>query len=45
MAVRFGYRRVPRWAMDRCVSARSSCRRLGFSRAMATYGLRLPVKG
>ena len=39
-----GRRRVLRRAMDRGVSARSACRLLGFSRSVACYGLRQPVK-
>ena len=37
-------RRVLRRVMDRGVSARSACRLLGFSRSVACYGLRQPVK-
>lgn len=44
MTTPIGRRRVLQRAMDRGVSARSACRLLGFSRSVATYGLRLPVK-
>lgn len=44
MMTPIGRRRVLRRAMDRGVSARSACRLLGFSRRVATYRLRLPVK-
>lgn len=44
MMTPIGRRRVLRRAMDRGLSARSACRLLGFSRSVACYGLRQPVK-